>query len=578
MDTSFWTGDPETINNKLCTDFQTMENSIKPRHDKYIRWYRLYNGIILPEEKRDNGANLFINYTKRTIDALISRCLQALFRQKPYVVISPQDESHIEQAKLMQSLIEHQLDNRINIVGKWWNILLETFLYGTSIPFTDWKLEKKAVKKWQDITIPLTSIKIGRLPVSMDSVVYDAPTYETTDIFNVFVMPYATDIKSADPICIRTYITPEEFKDRIQQGIYKNTQDINDESWPLTDIEKVRLEKQEITDKGNTNRVKVKTFYYDDRIVTQINDMYIVQNEENPNFSMEKPFDRVMWHPMPNEFWGSSLVEQIESLQLELNTTRNQRIDNVSLVLNKVFGYNKNSDIDPNTIISRPGHCIPMNSPEDIWDIPIPDVTQSAYEEEQIIKQDIQYITLVNDYSMGATTSGAADETATAVRNKTDSANVNFNTVVMMLNNTGLMPLYDKMVKLNMQYMMRPENIRIDTQEGSTAKQVTQDMISGDYGLIPANPNFELPISKETKRQDLVALIGIISKVPQMAQLINYQAYLKKLLELYDIKDSDQIMQNPQAMQAMQGITPGIPMQGTNTGTIPQEVEQSGYG
>ncbi|HEX9063034.1 MAG TPA: hypothetical protein VF941_22910, partial [Clostridia bacterium] len=436
MDTSFWTGDPVNINNKLCTDFQTMESGIKPRHDKYIRWYRLYNGIILPEEKRDNGANLFINYTKRTIDALISRCLQALFRQKPYVVISPEDENQIEQARYMQALIEHQLDNKINIVGKWWNILLETFLYGTSIPFTDWKLEKKAVKKWQDITIPLTNIRIGRRPVSIDSVVYDAPAYETTDIFNVFVMPQATDIRNAEPICIRTYITPEEFKERIQKGIYKNTHEVYDQSWPLTDIENVRIEKQELADKGTQNRVKVKTFYYDDRIVTQINDMYIVQNDENPNFSMEKPFDRIMWHPMPNEFWGSSLVEQIESLQLELNTTRNQRIDNVSLVLNKVFGYNRNSDIDPNQIISRPGHCIPMNSPEDLWEIPIPDVTQSAYEEEQIIKQDIQYITLVNDYSMGATTSGAAGETATAVRNKTDAANVNFNTVVMMLNST----------------------------------------------------------------------------------------------------------------------------------------------
>ena len=582
----FWDKDNETINTELNSVFKDMEASIKPRQQKYIKWYKLYNGIIDPENMREEGANLFIQYTMPTIDTLISRCLQALFRQKPYVVVDPKKVQFKENAKYMQALIEDQIDNKINIVEKWYNMLLEVFLYGTSLPYTDWKLEKKTVKKWQEVIIPLLNIKMGRQAVKKEIVVYDAPFYEITDIFNVYVPSTAKEIRDAEPIAIKTYITPQEYKERLERGIYKDGEDLNDESNPLEEIEQVRLQKQNISDAPNKNRIKVINFYYNERTITQINGKRIVRNEENASFSMEKPFDRVMWHPMPNEFWGKSLVDAVESLQEELNTTRNQRIDNVSLVLNKLFKYNRNSDIDPNTIKSKPGHAIPVGDLRDIEAFDIPDVTASAYREESIIKQDIEFITFVNDYAMGRTTPGSSDETATAVRNKTAASNINFNTVVMMLNATGLMPLYDKLIKLNYQYFDRPESLPIPTDIGTEETvDLTWDKIQGDYGLIPANPNFELPMSKEAKRADLIGLLDTISRVnPQVLQLINFRAYMKKLFELYDIKDYEELLapiMNPASGQ-IPGQTPpqiaGPVGQPANT-QIPSDmgVEQNGF-
>lgn len=581
----FWEWEEEKLNAKLDVDFKDMERPIKIRQQKYIKWYKLYRGIINPEDMRDNGANLFINYTMPTIDTLVSRVLQTLFRQRPYVVIDPKQKQFAENAKYMQSLVEDQLDNKVNVVEKWYSLLLEVFLYGTSLPYTDWKLEKKAVKQWIDYKIPGTNITIARVPKKKELRVYDAPIYEITDIFNVYVPSSAKDIKDADGMAIKNYITPAELKKRAEMGIYKNIEDLSEENNPFEEIEKIRQEEQGTSDTVSQKRIKLITFYYDDRIITQANGKKIIRNEENPLFSMEKPFDRVMWHPLPNEFWGMSLADAVESLQLELNTTRNQRIDNVSLVLNKLFGYKKDADINPHEIYSKAGHGIPMTDKNDVWEFPVTDVTGSAYQEEAMIKQDIQYITFVNDYAMGRTTPGTADETATAVRNKTEASNVNFNTVMMMLNATGLKPMYDKFIKLNMQYMDKPENVPVDTPKGTESTEVTRQMITGDYGLKSANPNFELPASKEVKRQDLGYLFDSFTKNPTAAQYINVPAFMKKMFALYDISDSDELL----VQQPDPGENPDMSVDQTNpqiTGDlglsneqIPQEagVEQNGF-
>jgi len=572
----FWKWEEEKLNTKLDVDFKDMERSIKPRHQKYIKWYKLYNGTIAPEDMRDYGANLFINYTMPTIDTLVSRVLQTLFRQRPYVVIDPKQRQFAQNAKFMQSLIEDQLDNKVNVVEKWYDLLLETFMYGTSLPFTDWRLEKKTVKQWKDFKVPGTNIMLARYPIKKELRVYDAPFYEITDIFNVYVPSSAKDIKDADGMAIKNYITPAELKKRAEMGIYKNIEELTDENNPYEEIEKIRQEQQGTSDSVSQKRIKIITFYYDDRIIVQANGKKIIHNEENPLFSMEKPFDRVMWHPMPNEFWGKSLADAVESLQLELNTTRNQRIDNVSLVLNKLFKYKKDADIDPAMIISKPGHGIPVDNMDDIDSFDIPDVTSSAYQEEGIIKQDIQYITFVNDYAMGRTTAGTGDETATAVRNKTESSNINFNTVVMMLNATGLKPMYDKFIKLNMQYMDKPENIPVDTPNGKETTEITQQMITGDYGLKSANPNFELPASKEVKRQELGYLFESFTKNPAAAKYINIHAFMKKMFTLYDINDYDELLIQQEVPAEI--TDPNSQALG-NINEIPQEagVEQNGF-
>jgi hypothetical protein len=134
--------------------------------------------------------------------------------------------------------------------------------------------------------------------------------------------------------------------------------------------------------------------------------------------------------------------------------------------------------------------------------------------------------------------------------------------------------------------MDKPENVSITTPTGTEKQEITRDMIIGDYGLLPANPNFELPLSKEVKRQDLVYLLDVFSKNPTALQQVNVPAYMKKLFELYDIKDYEELIvsQQPVPNEPVETLVNEIPPEVEQPEQMPEQeipqdvgVEQNGY-
>lgn len=82
-----------------------------------------------------------------------------------------------------------------------------------------------------------------------------------------------------------------------------------------------------------------------------------------------------------------SLPELLSGLQEALNDSRNQRSDNVKLVLNKRYIVKRGKDVDTASLIKNvPGSVTLANDPKaDIEPMSWPDVTQSAYLEEDRI-------------------------------------------------------------------------------------------------------------------------------------------------------------------------------------------------
>ena len=537
--------DEELIQLIVDQDYKDSERVIKPRHQKYMDWYKLYNGMIDDKNKRPNGANLFIRYTQAMVDTMISRCMQTLFGQRPYCNIIGREKSDEANAKTMNSLIDYQLDTKINIVEKFYNILMEVFLYGTSHVYLDWKKQTKQIKTKQDKNF--LGIKIGIEELLQNITVYDAPDIIHIDTFNNYRDPNATDFEDARFNIVKSFLTLPELKDREKQGIYKNIDQVEENY--NTDIEEIdELRRQALglgdKDKTKSKRNEILTYYTDEAIIAVCNRKHIIRKVENPNYCQEKMFAKIVAKPMPHEWEGKGLVEALESLQLELNATRNQRIDNVSLIINKMWFYNpNNSDLDPSTLVSKPGGLIPRVNPDDLVPIEFTDVTGSAYNEEQIIKQDMQYISSVSDYAKGVTTTASVDETATAVKNKQEASSINFNTIIQMVYITGIMPIYDKMIKLNQQYMQREEVIRIVGEDGLEYPSViTPQDIVGNFDLKQANPNFELPLGKDAKRSQFIELFNIVSSNSAALQNINMVGLLKKMMDLFDVKDYETLL------------------------------------
>lgn len=90
-----------------------------------------------------------------------------------------------------------------------------------------------------------------------------------------------------------------------------------------------------------------------------------------------------------------------KGLQEETNEIANQRIDNVKFVLNKKWFVKRGKDADIGGLVRNvPGGVVMLDDPQnDVREITFPDVTQSAYEEQSRIDNDMN--DLLGNFSAG---------------------------------------------------------------------------------------------------------------------------------------------------------------------------------
>jgi DNA-binding protein YbaB len=104
----------------------------------------------------------------------------------------------------------------------------------------------------------------------------------------------------------------------------------------------------------------------------------------------------------------SGVYQLGKGLQDEANEVVNQRLDNVKFALNKKWFAKRGRDVDIGGLIRNvPGGVVMMDDPEkDVREISWPDVTQSAYEEQNRINLDMDEL-LGNFNPAGLMSSGA---------------------------------------------------------------------------------------------------------------------------------------------------------------------------
>lgn len=533
--------DDKKLLDKVVKNFTKAENAKSIYEKEWKDNYRLYKSKL--KEQRD-GANLFIPYTWATVEQLKARALQTLFSNTPYVGFAGNGRDDIDGAELMEKLVYYQMKEKIKLPFKFIEALNSVYVYGTAIALRQWKLEEKTISKKQNIFDEETGIKTDVSIEEQVIKVYDDPDVEFIPIDDFFPDPEGWDIKTCAYACTRAEKDLEYLKQKEKEGIYKLPDTIeNDSGDPITNFrdEINGISKNE--EKSKTH--ELISYYTDDVKIVVLNKKHIICKEENELYTKEKPFERIVAFPQEKEFWGMAVVSVLKCLQEELNSTRNQRIDNVSLILNKVFKMRNGADIDPADVKSKAGHIIPVNDMNDIQVFDFPDVTGSAYQEEQIIKQDIQYISAVSEYSRGATPQ--RKETATTVTTIQEASNVVFNYIIMVLEITGLLPLADAIKKLNQQYVTESKVIRLfDSATGQwDYPEITPDSIQGDYDVVSTSPRMEAQTTKENKRQQMLDMFNMFTSNELTKPYVNAQEFMKKILDSYDIKDYEKLIQEP---------------------------------
>src|SRR3990167_5403105 len=164
------------------------------------------------------------------------------------------------------------------------------------------------------------------------------------------------------------------------------------------------------------NQKEIEVLWYwsrnPDKLVITANDV-VLRNSPNPYNHKQLPFAQALDVMRPHQFYHKGEPELLESIQDELTTIRRQRIDRSHLDIEKVFLVSNREVLTDQDLITAPHKPIYVDDPMgSIKPLEYSATPQSAYLEEDRLKEDGERVTGMDVRSQSVRASGSATEAA----------------------------------------------------------------------------------------------------------------------------------------------------------------------
>jgi len=582
----------------------------------------LYRGI--PETKPYVWmSNKFIPMTLSKLETAVANIMGYLFSVNPPIEVKPFETGDVDQARLMQKLLKYQFESNIEYEGVYWeflNLVKSACIFGTGISKiyweTKWNNQLIQVPQYEPmmsiLNMPIGKKFVGNKTESKPVKVFDAPIMKTLNLNDIKVDPQSINVQDSWIIHI-THRTISYLKQmsKYYPEVYNNNVD-------LISIEGSDETKSNLTGDGtqtsmgknaepsvarekSSNRKKVYEWWgeYDIKgdgepipCVFTVCDNRLIRKQANPFLHQKNPFVKCVYIPELNDFYGIGLVEIERDLQHLLNETINQRIDNLSLALNTPIRYKKNSGINPQKLVMKPGGLYGSEDMNDIVFERIPFNANDSFVQASEIERWAQEVSGITKLTLGM---GGSDQNQTATgMNILAQASANrLGIIARLFENTGLKEIAKMFYQLDYQFLEDEEIRRILGKEMPAEGFMlpSPEVISKNYDFIPAGV-FTMD-NRQGKALRLIQFANIYRGHPRFKE----DSAMKKIYSLMDIGDDpaemvrtdDEMLKYFEATMGLQngiganmqgqpqqpGIkqTPGMGGQGIQNGTqVPNEV------
>lgn len=565
-------------------DAQKSRQELEDRWHTYYKMYRSYGGKASPGDWR---SRVWIPLSFYVVETIVPR----LVAQLPKLTVEPVGPEDVDGAEQMEFVLDYvtkQSDLYLELVKAFRSALI----YGTGILKTTYTEEYATATVPE--TVPATMQQpTGQLDINGQPqfsevptgqmiptgkttkqriLKYGGPMAEAVDIFNFFVSPEAEDVDSASYVIHRVYRTRQHIERLASQGKYHlpdeiNWEELQGEGSPASErLGNVNLGPGDNAQNAKgTKLIELWEFWTDDVVFTLAGGRHLIRAQRNPHDHSEKPFVRIVDHMVQQEFWGIGELEPLEGIQKTMNELWRSRIDNVKLVINKMFAVSVDYLENENDLRIRPGGVIRLREgvPIDqaIQPIDLGDVTDDAYQEAAEMERMSEKVSGVSAYQMG-TDSPALNRTATGVALISEQGNTRFAHKVRISELTGLRRLAKHFGGIIQQYLPEGFYVRLQGAGGQFLFQTIDPMsITGAFDY-----NIEAESASQTeslRRDQTLSMFQMLVSMPE----VNRTKLIEDVLEVFGRKDTNSylnimaIMQQQMAdqqamMMAQQGALP----------------------
>ena len=387
--------------------FKRAKEFREPYQAKWLRMYRLYRAY---QHKQNYAYNtrLMPPIAFEIVKTVVSRLATA--KRKTRVI--PRDKTDIESTALgsWSDLVNYDFDI-IELAKKLPNWIESSVLYGNGIAKLAWKVINR---KRSDGTV---------------KTIYDDPTMILCDLWDFLPAPETEDLQDGCPWLIHRIVKAKEkiSKEEENRGdnkIYKNlefcepkiVEDWKKERYEINskkmsqidgDIKRADTGEQKVLPVKNDQEKQLELWecwdYEEDQLIVIANGEVVIRDDENPyldvnngHIFVDLPDMSLLW-----EFWATGHVEPVESTIMEIADLRNQRMDDVILMLDPVVKIRKDTGITKNDIIFSPGAVWELRKMDDVVIERPPDISLMGVNEDRLLRDEISRTLALGEYLQG---------------------------------------------------------------------------------------------------------------------------------------------------------------------------------
>ena len=475
-------------------------------------------------------SRLFRPKTKSVVRKNEAAAAAAFFANVDVVSVEPENDADPIQfaaAKLMNGVLNYRLTKTV----PWFQVLIgaiqEAQVIGIVASYQYWKYAEKTVKKYEPLTddagLVLTDAE-GRQymqETEESEAECDEPCIELIPVENIRFDPGAnwTDVVGSSPYLIR--MVPM-YLDDVRQMMSKVDNKTGQPKWnkledgdirtAMVDYDSIRSQREKPrSDPKADNNAPIKDF----EIVWCHENFVRINGEEMVYWTLgtqhlltdPKPLEEVYFTGKRPVVIGYTVLEAHKAvpdslvaigaeLQREANETINSRRDNVALVLNKRYIVKRNAQVDVDSLLRNVAGSVTMaNSVDDVQEMNWPDVTSSAYQEQDRLNVDFDELT--GNFSQSSVqTNRALNETVGGMNLMSGGASQMTEYLIRTFVETWVEPVLKQLVELEKEYETDDHLLEVVAQKVGVfqARQIVQawDQIDLDVrvnvGMGSTNP------------------------------------------------------------------------------------------
>ena len=377
----------------------------------------------------------------------------------------------------------------------------------------------------------------ANIPQTIMRVVEDQPFVERISPFDVYVDPQATTLEEASWIAQRLVRPLEEAKN---DNRYKPSARKRLSNNYVPDVDK-----EEINDKAQYLPEQVVIWEYYDMKANTLSvyadgaDEFLIDPVAMP-YAYGQPFVMVRNYDVPDQFYPIGDLESIESLQLELDKTRSQLMNDRKRYARKWLYHERSFGPEGREALESEddGRMVPVvdeNKPLSEVVVPMPQIPMSAdmYNYSAIIEDDINTVSGISEYARGAMPE--IRRTATEASIIADAQNARAADKLSIVE-ICISHVARRVIQLMQQFMTGDQIARVTSVGGEDMfVNYTRDDITGEYDF-SVQAGSTQPMNDTIRKQQAISLMNAVA--PLVGTVIDPAALAMHVLENgFGIKD-----------------------------------------